>query len=76
MLILNMARTPSKSIERQDIENSILLKHSDGGGKASSGQFEKALLAAFARASLTGLQCLFSLMTLWAIWTQNTSKGQ
>ena len=35
----------------------ILLKHSDGGGKASSGQFEKALLCmAFARASLTGLQ--------------------
>ena len=34
----------------------ILLQHSDGGGKASSGQFEKALLCmAFARASLTGL---------------------
>lgn len=34
----------------------VSLRHSDGGGAASSGQFEKALLCmAFARASLTGL---------------------
>jgi hypothetical protein len=48
----------TKKIQLRDLTSKtpFELKLSDGGGKASSGQFEKALLCmAFGRASLTGL---------------------